>query len=303
MKKLYKALAARWPILKSQFYVLLTNLGLWKNLQWDNVQVFFIISTGRTGTKFLASLFNQFEHVIAFHEPRPHFLKLGNDFAAGKISSQKAMNKIERGRRITLKELKRQDPKIKVYVEANNRLFSLIPVLLTNFKGCKIIHIVRDGRDVIRSEMNRFENRRHPFPRLKATDFPADPYYEKWNDMSKFERVCWWWQKKDKIIYEAVKKRKNCVTIRFEDIFNEKSGYPGMKKIIDFINMDFDGHTELLNYNLILNSQTMNKKVNKPTDKNVPHWKHWDQNQIKQFKMIAGEHMKKYGYIDKDTNW
>ena len=72
-------------------------------------------------------------------------------------------------------------------------------------------------------------------------------------------------------------------------------------KIIDLINKALGDNEELLNSNVILNPHTMNKKINKPTDKSVPHWKTWDQKQKGQFMMIAGEQMRKYGYIN--TDW
>ena len=59
--------------------------------------------------------------------------------------------------------------------------------------------------------------------RLKATDFPNDEYYNQWAQMSRFEKICWRWQKKDNFIYEDLKIVENYIRIKFREIFNSKN--------------------------------------------------------------------------------
>lgn len=280
------------PISRYKFKLdlLIARLGFLSFLDWQNIRVYFIVSTGRTGTKFLAEFLNKFEGIEARHEPRPHFLKLANEYAVGKIDFDTTKKRIGRLRKIILRELRKLNAD--VYVESNNRLFSLIPVLRAIFKDSKIIHIVRDGRDIVRSGMSRMWYKPDdPFSRIKATDFPGDPYFEEWGNMSRFEKICWWWQKKDSFIYEAVKDRKDCITVRFEDIFDSDRDYSGMRTIMDFMN---------LNTNIELNANVMSK-VHSSHSYETPHWKNWEVHLRHKFMNIAGQHMKRYGYFNEST--
>jgi len=59
-----------------------------KKMDWNNINKYFIISTGRTGTKFLAKFFNEIGNSIAVHEPNPEFLKLAINYAKNQVSKK-----------------------------------------------------------------------------------------------------------------------------------------------------------------------------------------------------------------------
>lgn len=108
---------------------------------------------------------------------------MGVGYARENIPFKKAKKKVNNGRLWICDELNKKESNF--YIESNNRFFSLIPVLWKLFPESKIVHIVRDGRDYVRSIMNRdhYTYKDKIFYkkdlRLKATDFPNDPYCEK----------------------------------------------------------------------------------------------------------------------------
>ena len=59
--------------------------GFLKKKDWNEINVSFIVSTGRTGTKFLADLFNRAAKTTSLHEPEPSFFELANEFSKEKI--------------------------------------------------------------------------------------------------------------------------------------------------------------------------------------------------------------------------
>ena len=64
---------------------------------WKEINPKFIISNGRTGTKFLSHFFNTLSNEIdARHEPSPSILKLRHQFGVEKISLEKALKKLKR---------------------------------------------------------------------------------------------------------------------------------------------------------------------------------------------------------------
>ncbi len=268
----------------------LTNFGLLSPEKWTMVEPIFIISTGRTGTKFLAKFLDQFNEINSVHEPNPDFLKLGIEFASQKTSIRKAENTILRYRTPMYRKIKRRN--VKYYIESNNRLFSLIKPLVKAFDQPKILHIVRDGRDYVRSGMSRpyggYFSDGDTLPRLKATLFPEDEYYEEWDEMSKFEKTCWLWVKKDNFIFEDIKSYSNSITIKFEEVFKDEN-HTGIKKTSDFIGFD---ERKLLS----IFKDMHEKRVNKTKEYSIPHWKKWSEKKKRIFDEIAGEHMEKYGY-------
>ena len=261
------------------------HLRLIQPVDWKNINKYFIISTGRTGTKFLAKFFNEIGKSIAVHEPNPDFLKLAINYAQKKVNKEKTKEKLDLYRRPLARKIKRSP--FNTYIESNNRLFSLIEPLTDVFENFKIIHIVRDGRDYVRSGMSRdWYTPNDDELRLKSSMFPDDPYFNVWNKMNRFEKICWRWQKKDNFIYEDLKTVENSIRIKFRDIFNSKD-HNGLFKIADYIGISKTETSKMID-------EMINKKVNNNKQYEIPRWPEWSKNKRKKFNQIAGKHMNKY---------
>ncbi|GAB6137364.1 sulfotransferase domain-containing protein [Halanaerobaculum tunisiense] len=275
--------------LKSNWKYRIDKLGmrlrLLRSQDWTPIKKSFIISTGRTGTHFLSEFLNQFSSVFSIHEPHPTFLRLAINYACGEVTDLKAVKKVERCRRALCREIKREDANI--YFEASNRLFSLVPILRKVFSDCSIVHIVRDGRDYVRSGMSRnWYKEEDDGSRLRAIYFEDDKYYDKWEDMSRFEKICWEWQKKDQFIWQEIKDSDDAITVKFEDIFkNDKC--KGIYEIADYIDLPREETDQII-------EQMMNRKVNSTKEYAIPKWPAWSQERQEKFDAIAGQHMAKY---------
>ncbi len=277
------------PTLLHGFDNILQRIELLPPQDWSNIEVCFIISTGRTGTKFLGNFFGKFENVLSVHEPDPTFRNLSIKFAKGRCSFNSAKEVIEVNRRAMCRKVKRND--CKVYIESNPRMFSLIKPLIEVFSKPKIVHIVRDGRDFVRSGMSRYYGRFYsdddPYPRLKACDFPDDDYYEGWEELSDFEKISWYWKKRDQMIYKDIEGYSNSITVRFEDIFYKTKEYDGLKEICKFLGLDE-------NKSISIFKSMQENNINASKDYGIPHWTKWDKKRKEMFDRIAGDHMKKY---------
>ncbi len=269
----------------------LSKYGLLPPQDWNNIQKVFIVSTGRTGTLFMSEFFKLFPEVFSCHEPSPEFCNLGFSYAQGIKSSHEAVQEIEKGRRLLCREVKRRSAKI--YIESNNAIFSLLQPLREVFSDAKIVHIVRDGRDFVRSGMSRtwYAEDDRTAIRLRADMFPNDPYYNKWQLMSRFEKNAWLWQKKDGFIYQDVKELDNVISVRFEDIFNNDDR-SGLFKISNFIGFSEEKTRSCLE------KMGDYKPHNTRTSKHkIPKYPHWDEAMKSSFNEIASEHMSLHGYI------
>jgi len=290
---------------------------------WKELNPKFIISNGRTGTKFLSHLFNTLSNEIdARHEPSPSILKLRHQFGIEKISLEKAIKKFKRQKFKLYNSI--QKP---IYIESNPQLSSLIPIIKNVFPNYKIIHIIRDGRHWIRSTINRgiyssilnrsltpiipllrlfvpSEIKITKFKRINinayirdiwrfaASDFKDDPYHQKWTLMSQFEKNAWLWNKINENIYQDIKDDSNAKTIKFEDIFNKEKRYQGIHDILHFFDLDDILKSSNLNIN-----DFFSKKINISPLYSFPNWNNWNENYTRQFNEIAGDKMRSYGYF------
>lgn len=258
---------------------------------------------GRTGTKFLAKLLSRaFDGVDARHEPSPDLFHLGTGYIRSKITLKKAQSQLQAARTHICEQMHRAG--CDYYVEANNNLAYLIPVIRKIFPDYRIIHIVRDGRECVRSSYSKtvtqrgrrrsevlFMSEQDHRRRLQAIDLPDDPYHARWPHMDRFERMCWYWVKKDSVIRDALLNDERAITVRFDTIFDENKGYQGLWDIIEFLNL-----RERISLTESGFRQLLKTKENRTQKYLIPHWSEWTSRQKEQFREIAGEHMELYGY-------
>lgn len=270
---------------------------------WSSLQVSFIISTGRTATKFLAKLLSTaFERMDARHEPSPDLFDIGTRFARSEATLEAACAELRDARLHICGQVRRSG--CDHYIEANNNLAYLITPLRRLFPDARIIHLVRDGRDFVRSAysktarpgagrgrpalvMSEEDHRR----RLQASDLPDDPYRSRWPQMSRFERICWYWQRKDGIICEALRSDELALTVKFEDVFNQSSAYQGFWDMVNFL-----GLRTRLSVTVDRVHEVMGRKENATEEYLLPSWTDWSPEQARQFREIAGDYLESCGY-------
>ena len=271
--------------------------------KWRGIQTSFIVSNGRTGTETLAKvLTSSFHHVRSVHEPVPDMFTLGVSVARSEKTQDSAGKEFlvaREGERLAC-----TNSGSLYYVESNNNLSYLVPALRLCFPECRIVHIVRDGHDAVRSSYSRLTNnldgtgetalfmsegdaRR----RLQAADLPDDPYYARWQELSRFERLCWYWVKKNSIVDEAIKDDPLAMTCRFEDIFAKHDGFPGFWEIVNFL--DLRGVQDLSDDQI---RELLSLRRNRSGDYQLGIWPSWSQEQLRQFEHIAGEYQRRLGY-------
>lgn len=115
-------------------------------------KLFFILSTGRTGTHFFENYINSTcpEHVC-LHEPHPsrRFKIFSNMYLQGRISEKFVYNRYIKARRKYFKKYKNIS-----YVESNNFMFGCLPAFSRYLPELHVLHIVRNPLDYIMSHLN-----------------------------------------------------------------------------------------------------------------------------------------------------
>lgn len=252
------------------------------NKMLRNKKIFFIFAQGRSGTNFLANLLNKSPNALVVHEP------VGNDFRAYKqayYNENEAYKYIENFRKIEIYHRIKKE-KFKIYGEVNGVLRRHCKELMNSFPNDTMFyHLTRDGRDVVRSIYSRrtFDDLNNTI----ITPKEEDPYKDTWDIMTKFQRICWYWEIENEYLYNIFSETIDInKIIKFEKIVSD---YNYLKeKLLDPIGLD-------------ISKEIWEGEIHKPKNITIeyklPHWKNWSDEKTTIFNDICGETMRKLGYI------
>jgi hypothetical protein len=259
-----------------------------------SMKYFFILAMGRSGTNFLASLLTGAEGALVYHEPVAEDLKYFGLRYAGQFN--KVMDGyLEKRFQMLLKNIPQE---YSVYGEINSYLRYEVDWLKKELNPV-LIHLVRDGRDFVRSAYIRDA---YTNDERNVTIVPRDQdsIAEKWEDMDRFQKLCWYWKHTNDFISSKVEQ-----TVHFEKILTDYDYFK--KNILEPIGLN-------------ISNQNWEKEVGKPKNTSrkkmlkqnvkraaffwktnpaieaIPHWSRWDARRIKQFDDICSKTMKRFGY-------
>jgi hypothetical protein len=287
-----------------------------------------ITSIGRTGTEFFAKFFAEIiPDCTSLHEPdivkfpgveqrvehysqqiqqvgiwRIVILKALGKWSLVKLSDARFLSRLDY--HIAVRKLATQRQGLvnrcpgSIYVESNLGYYGLLDVIPEVFDRYKAIYIVRDGRDWVRSTMNWGEVYgkkgirklfAHKWPTAK--ELPDDPFSERWNSLSKFEKLCWAWTNLNEFALNSVAKNTDIQVTQFEKIFLGVQKYQYLGDLIAFAT----AHLDIDPGSLANTSGWLEKKIHKSSN-DFPGWGDWSKNQKGQFERICGPLMEKLGY-------
>lgn len=255
---------------------------------------FFITSLGRSGTKFFANMLNYNEEVMCFHEPyREDYVNLPLSYYSKDLKVLNA-NLIARFKDVESK-IKQKD-NCKYYGEVNSLLRYNTSWLRENLNA-KIAHVVRDPKKVVPSIYSRNvykEGSSH----LEIVPNNADLYADQWLEMSRFEKICWYWTHTNNMLLESVDR-----CFKFEDLI---SNYTEFQELVDYLEIPMISEsvwkTEVLkpkNTSKKAIFRTKAKSILQLKDSNVEqigYYKDWSMEMKASFKSICGETANKMGY-------
>jgi hypothetical protein len=214
--------------------------------KWEKVEVTLILSTGRTGTNFLAKFFNDnFDGVDGRHEPQMDLYKVGIDYICGLADKEESVSSFYNLRYQILKDL--IDGNKQFYVESNFNLSVIVDLAEKVYPNLKIVHVVRDPKTCIKSYYNKSPNdsgtsyfmddNDNYRQRLLPQFFPEDNFHKQAETLNRFQKVCWHWRKYNESAMELSKKLNlPYQLVKFEDVFIKKD-LQILEQLIEFMNL------------------------------------------------------------------
>jgi hypothetical protein len=245
-----------------------------------------ILSSGRTGTQFLAHFFDaNFEGVVARHEPPPsRWLRFASHaYMRGNLSR-------ERLRSLLAYKRRHYDASIDaaLYIESNPFLVGFADVIGEVWDAPTIIHVVRDPREHARSSLNHgtgsglkgLANRFVPFwyPDVRRI-LPLD-HRPSW-----LERAAGIWTIGNRLLIAAAPGYPDYHRFAYESIFDAE--HSGLREICHLLGLDFPGADAAIE---------PEQRINRSRTQKLPPWREWSPAQCRALDQICSPLMGEFGY-------
>lgn len=240
-------------------------------------RLFFGFGVYRSGTTFLADFLNRHvKSAIVQHEANV------NDYwfyAKAIHSHSNALQYVSEYRKAEIHD-RISEFEFQVYGEINPFLRRHCVALKEVFPEAEQFQIVRNPEKVLRSLMSReLMGKKDP---MAAVIYPpkSDVYSGIWEELSRFEKLCWLWAADNKFIRE-----NTTHSIKFELLRKDFDYFK--TNVLDFLELEMEAdiwHSEI------------SKVYNSTPRYTFPEFKDWSTEHKKQFEKICGEEMAQYGY-------
>ncbi|MEL7209717.1 MAG: sulfotransferase, partial [Actinomycetota bacterium] len=233
----------------------------------------FVVSTGRTGTTFLAR-FGTDVGAEAHHEPGPWWLRhLSNAYVSGHADHDRAV--------ATLRHRRADAGTSSPYLEASCLIYGLVGPLLDAFDDARVVQVVRDPRTYVRSGLAwgvyRFGGRPlnlAPYRRLAPPQFrPWSPAERaRWAGQDQFARLCWGWAAMNRAMRTQGGDHERFRTVRFEDLVDDGRGPATLARITADLGLSVD--PDLL-------ADAVAGPVNASRDSTDGDWRSWSTERLR----------------------
>lgn len=247
----------------------------------SQTKIFFLLGSGRCGTLLISRMLNKSPGAVVLHEPHRHC-----DLAVRADCRQYPEKALYYTRKFRKYEIfkKIRERHADIYGEISSPLRCLGGALAQTLPNAQFMILVRDGRATIRSAMNRQlpKKGKHNHPLIMP--LPDDqPYFDRWENMTDFEKTCWWWMDCYRTLLNHL---PDSPIVHFERITKE---YDYVREhILEPVGLKLTQQQY---------DESMGKKsANAAQQYTIPHWNDWDETMRKHFDEICGETMQRLGY-------
>lgn len=247
--------------------------------------MFVVLSSGRSGSRAISRVFQQFPECTCYHHPTPEFIREAPEFTYDGAHKEQILGAFHR--------FDKSSDRDKTYGEVNLNLSLLVPLLEQAIWDLKYIWLIRDGRDTVASMFDRgwysaeaaqSINKWHRY-RLQG-DRTEDYSPGEWRVLSPFQRCCWIWKKYNELIEGnlAAVPTERRITVRLNELpiqLDRLAEHVGLRPRRVFVERD---HV---------------------SPKPVRYWNAWSNSQRGEFEELCGVVMDRWfpAWRDASGNW
>lgn len=265
--------------------------------------IVLIVGSARSGTTALTKILATATNAEIFTEQSPNLCVEARQLYEGKLADATGVLK-------TLKEplVKQSHARGMIYGDKNPNYLLFIPHLPPTW-DYKIVLVVRDGRDVVRSLMDWHTLKRaiyftredvlegeeacdppNPWDYSWPRPRPGEAYYDAWRKMPRFEKCVWYWSFFNQQLLHQFQ------TIRSDASFVVNmtgATTPKMEELFNFLDLEGFDHRVVEKY---LGGRINSLLERTGEEDKFPNWRHWDEGMKKTFQTIARTTMEAWGF-------
>lgn len=264
----------------------------------------FIIGCPRSGTTAYTRLLDFAPNADVHIELPPRLRIESRDLFKGKLHEPELVLRNAKQSSI----IESQSNK-KIFGDKNPCYLPFIPYL-NNVWDCKIVFLVRDGRDVVRSllDWHKFKSKNvfamheddpesivvepaaDPWDYSRLRPNPGEEHYNNWSKLSRFQKCAWYWSEFNSLGMDYLSKIDNS---RWKCVDVTHAGVDDVRELYEFLNLrGFD--EESISKNLTARINSLQERTGQKGD--APHWSNWTDDQMAEFELYAGAIMTKLNY-------
>ena len=270
---------------------------------------FFIIGCNASGTTAVVRILDLAPNATVYVEQPPKLCIEARHLHLGRLEDPEAVLREKAG---TWPHDVMQNGK-RVYGDKNPNYLLFIPYL-RKLWAARFIFVIRDGREVVRSILSGRALARGGFFSMKEDDpassvasadedwwdysrlrpRPGEQLHERWRDLSRFEKTCWYWAEFNRILIEKAQALP-CEAYRIVHI--DRNPVSAFERGYRFLGLaGFDAASV---------RRMISRRINSTKEKydiahDFPHYREWSAEQRSIFEKHAGERMAQLGY---DCRW
>lgn len=254
--------------------------------RWSQAPTFFVLSTGRCGTRTLARILDLSSDASVQHEPIPRLNRQCRQVYEEWESRPDVFELMIETCREDFVYSAYEDGL--VYGETANRLTYFAPAINRVFSNSRFIHLLRDPRDVVRSGMDRGWYDSNKWDEGRIVPRPGDPYAERWSDLDLFDKCAWFWYETNRYAREflATLAPERTFTLQSEGLFTGE--LEKLASVFEFLELEMPRTKKI--------KKVLDKKENYQRHRSFPDKARWSDEQNARLGAIAGELMEVYGY-------
>lgn len=272
------------------------------------LQTFFIIGCPRTATTAYAKILNIATNAKVFIEQSPKLGYASRELYLGHVDDPKSFIYAAKQEHIELIH-----GLGKHYGDKNKNYLPFLPYMLEVWPTSKYIFLYKDGRDVVRSIMNfrlnpdrgnvfgmreDLKNSKIIYPMQDLWDYArirpkeGECYYEEWQELSAFEKICWYWAKYNSLAIDTLSKLDK---ERYLAINVSQKSIDDVRNAFSFLELSDFNKEKILN---MLNAK-INTSLKSSSFTPFPKWQNWTSEQKLIFDNHCSTIMAKLGYYQK----
>jgi hypothetical protein len=259
---------------------------------YDTYTPAFILTTGRSGSKFLATLMNYASNMVSYHEAEPRLQYFAN-YAFHHQDRGEVLAKMVDAARMEL--ILDAYIKGKIFVECNQCLVFFAPVVSRLFKKTRFVHVVRHPGDFVRSAVRKGWHKNDSIWESGRIKMKGN---KEWKKSDQLERLSWVWYATNRFVEDFKNSAEpgSLMTFKIEDLFNNEGS---VRKFLNFVGAKGITHDDII--------KIQNTKINEliiETDEPsnmkklsfFPEYQKWEQTEKEKIKGYCNELAKVYGY-------